>query len=64
MNIELKKEQDRINSNNSKIEIIAAKAYSTHDQQSEVITSTQHMGISMKISEIGMGKETINQFKN
>ena len=64
MAVELKKEQERVRSNASKIETIAAKAYSTHDQQSEVITSSQHLGISMKISEIGLGKDTINQIKN
>lgn len=64
MGLELKKEQERAKSNASKVEAIAAKAYSSHDQHSEVISSSQHLGISMKITEIGRGKDTINQFKN
>lgn len=64
MSLELKKEQERIRSNASKVEAIASKAYSSHDQHSKVITSSQHLGISLKITEIGRGKDTINQFKN
>lgn len=64
MALELKKEQERVRSNASKVEAIATKAYSSHDQHSEVITSSQHLGISVKIAEIGRGKDAINQFKN
>lgn len=59
MTIELRKAQEKIRNNQSKIESIAAKAYSAQDNKSEVV-SEQHQGISMKVSEIGMMKSTLH----
>lgn len=61
--VELKKEQERLRSSASKVEAIAAKAYSSQHPPSQ-LASSQHNGIALRLSEVGSGKETLSQLKS
>lgn len=62
MALEFKKEQENIKNSNSKIDIIAAKAYSFNDNHSYIV-SEENQGITMKVSEIGIMGSTLSQYK-